>query len=121
MEDFLHCCVDRLCRILQISKKRTAQKMKFSINDFFSKCDQICSFLRIWSHLLRKSFMENFTFCAVAFSHTVLFTASDDFRILYLAIPSFLLHLQIELHARNAYDKCYSRICVYLLCDAGKR
>ena len=26
----------------------TAQKMKFSIKDFFSKCDQICSFLRIW-------------------------------------------------------------------------
>ena len=26
----------------------TAQKMKFSIKDFFSKCDQICSFLRIY-------------------------------------------------------------------------
>ena len=33
----------------------TAQKLKFSIKDFFSKCDQIRSFLRIWSHLLRKS------------------------------------------------------------------
>ena len=43
----------------------TAQKMKFSIKDFFSKCDQIRSFLRIWSHLLKKSLMENFTFCAV--------------------------------------------------------
>ena len=32
----------------------TAQKMKFSIKDFFSKCDQIRSFLRIWSHLLKK-------------------------------------------------------------------
>ena len=28
----------------------TAQKMKLSIKDFYSKCDQICSFLRIWSH-----------------------------------------------------------------------
>ena len=28
----------------------TAQKMKFSIRDFFSKCEQIRSFLRIWSH-----------------------------------------------------------------------
>ena len=28
----------------------TAQKMKYSIKDFFSKCVQICSFLRIWSH-----------------------------------------------------------------------
>ena len=43
----------------------TAQKMKFSIKDFFSKCDQIRSFLRIWSHLLKKSLIENFIFCAV--------------------------------------------------------
>ena len=41
------------------------QKMKFSIKDLFSKCDQICSFLRIWSHLLKKSLMENFIFRAV--------------------------------------------------------
>ena len=39
--------------------------MKFSIKDFFSKCDQIRSFLRIWSHLLKKSLMENFIFCEV--------------------------------------------------------
>ena len=44
----------------------TEQKMKFSVEDFFGKCDQIRSFLRIWSHLLKKSFMENFIFCAVA-------------------------------------------------------
>ena len=41
----------------------TAQKMKFFIKDFFSKCDQIRSVLRIWSHLLKKSLMENFIFC----------------------------------------------------------
>ena len=38
---------------------------KFSIKDFFSKCDQIRRYLRIWSHLLKKSLMENFIFCAV--------------------------------------------------------
>ena len=43
----------------------TAQKMKFSIKYFFSKCDQICSRLRIWSHLMKKSLMKNFIFCAV--------------------------------------------------------
>ena len=37
----------------------TAQKMKFSIKDFLSKCDQIRRKLRIWSHLLKKSLMEN--------------------------------------------------------------
>ena len=39
--------------------------MEFSIKDFFSKHDQIRSFLRICSHLLKKSLMENFIFCAV--------------------------------------------------------
>ena len=35
--------------------------MKFSIIDFFSKCDQICS--------LKKSVTENFIFCAVQNKH----------------------------------------------------
>ena len=48
-------------------KTYTAQKMKFSITDFFSKCVQIRNFLRIWSHLLKKSVMENFIFCGVMF------------------------------------------------------
>ena len=43
----------------------TAQKMKFSIKYFFSKCDQVCRRLPIWSHLLKKSLMENSIFCAV--------------------------------------------------------
>ena len=60
--------------IVYISKKikisisvitNTAQKIKFSIKNFFSKCDQIRRKLRIWSHLLKKSLMENFIFCAV--------------------------------------------------------
>ena len=42
-----------------------AQNMKFSIKDFFSKCEQIRSFLRIWSYLLKKSLMENLLFCTV--------------------------------------------------------
>ena len=52
----------------------TAQEMKFSMEDLFSKCDQIhsklrnvrnVSLLRPWSHLLKKSIMESFIFCAV--------------------------------------------------------
>ena len=46
--------------------KDTARKMKFSIKDFFSKYDQIRCFLRIWSHLRKKSLKENWNF---AFSH----------------------------------------------------
>ena len=47
-----------------VSSKSAAQKMKFAIKEFFSKCDQICNFLWIWTHLLKKSLMENFIFCA---------------------------------------------------------
>ena len=39
--------------------------MKFSINDFYSKFEQIPKKLRIWSHLLKKSSMKNFIFRAV--------------------------------------------------------
>ena len=55
---FLSCMVS-------IRSRPTAQKMKFSIKDFFNKCDQIRSFLWIWSHLLKKFLMENFIFCTV--------------------------------------------------------
>ena len=59
------------------STEITAQKMKFFIKDFFSKCDQIWSFLRIWSHLLKKSLMKNFVFCAVNKRLEVLFLKLD--------------------------------------------
>ena len=52
---------NKLCCIATV----TGQKMKFCIRDFFSKCDQIRSFLRICSHLLKKSLMAYFPFCAV--------------------------------------------------------
>ena len=51
---------------LEFAEVKTVQKMKFSFNDFFSKCGQIRRRLRIWSHLLKKSLMENFIFCAVS-------------------------------------------------------
>ena len=40
--------------------RTTAQKMKFSIKGFYRKCDQIRRKLRTWSHLLKKSLMQNF-------------------------------------------------------------
>ena len=36
--------------------------MTFTVKDFFSKCDQIRRYLRLWSHLLKQSLMENFIF-----------------------------------------------------------
>ena len=40
--------------------------MMFSMKDFFSKCEQIRRNLRICSHLLKKSLIENFIYCAVS-------------------------------------------------------
>ena len=40
----------------------TAQKIKFSIKYFLSKCDQVRRKLRIWSHFLKNSLMKNFIF-----------------------------------------------------------
>ena len=56
---------------LDVCNSVTAEKMKFSMKAFFSKCDQIRRKLRIWLHLLKKSYMENFIFCAVGKFHYV--------------------------------------------------
>ena len=37
-------------KVRMVSKTYNAQKIKFFIRDFFSKCDQIRRKLRIWSH-----------------------------------------------------------------------
>ena len=50
---------------MQQSQRSLHKKMKFSVKDFFSKCDQIRGKLRIWSHLLKKSLVKNFIFCTV--------------------------------------------------------
>ena len=41
------------------------KKMKFSVEAFLSKCDQIRRKLRSWSLLLKKSLMENYIFYAL--------------------------------------------------------
>ena len=65
-----------ICASLQFYMKNyhtyTAQNIKFSIKDFFSKCDQILNFLRILSHLLKKSLTKNFIFCAVIYRKSIL-------------------------------------------------
>ena len=53
----------------------TAQKMKFSIKDFFSKLDEIRNFRQICLHLLKKFLTENFIFCAVAYNSTFMMSA----------------------------------------------
>ena len=60
-EVFLQKCLTVFAKNLHHKfSSSTAQKIKFSIKDFFSKCDQIHRNLRICFHLLKKSLMENF-------------------------------------------------------------
>ena len=67
----------------------TTQKLKFSIKDFFSKCDQIHRKLRIWSHLLKKSLTDNVIFCAVNNANAqILFTKQSENTFVKLKVYS---------------------------------
>ena len=69
----------------------TAQKMNFSIKGFFSKYDQIRSFLRIWSHLLKKFLMKKFIFCALVLTRLALTaTAERTVNTIFLSAGFFL-------------------------------
>ena len=99
----------------------TAQKMKFSIEDFFSKCDQIRSFLRIWSHLQKKSLMEILFFVlwltlkAVEW-YTRLTTIHDEFASLILDTIK-LLHPNITfvVSAENPVRSVVDNLCFSIL------
>ena len=75
-------------------RANTAQKMKFSIKDFFSKCDQIRSFLRIRSHLLKKS-LTGISFCIRKMPGIYLFNwdATGFDRNIFVLIPFVLVML----------------------------
>ena len=75
--------------------------MKFFINGFFSKCDQIRSFLRIWSHLLNKSLMENFIFYAVITSELFVLTEIQPYQLKYSAIGLEVVLLQVDLNQKR--------------------
>ena len=78
---FLKRCYGSLIEILQVAQKKIRQLESpanwcvccwhYTKKNFFGKCDQIHSFLRIWSHLLKKSLMGNFIFvqCGVSTLH----------------------------------------------------
>ena len=88
----------------------TAQKTKFSIKDFLSKCDQIRRKLRIWSHLLKKSLMENFIFCSV-FSSDLLISITVFYkRKLHFSIQVMLssFHSALFLYA---FTKPWTHLC----------
>ena len=50
-------------KIWFVTSRQPAEKMQFSIKNFFSKYDQIRTTLWIWLYLVKKSLMETLIFC----------------------------------------------------------
>ena len=106
----------RLGNVLALSLLiNTAQKMKFSIKDFFSKCEQIRRKLRIWSDLLNKSLIENFIFGPVKSGRhskqITDFTTQGDMGISnsqrdhdYYQIPARVLNKEADFQSRSVKD-----------------
>ena len=84
---FSACSIFNFCKNM-IHNFKAKYFNQFPIKDFFSKFDQIRSFLRFWSHLLKKSLMVNFIFCAVLFM-TQNYTLIQSYRI-----GKILLHFE---------------------------
>ena len=80
-----------------------AQKMKFPIEDFFNKYDQIRRKLRIWSYLLKKSLMENFFFYALYIQLHFIFSRT----CLYLYLLGYYIFRSS--HRRCSLKKGYLR------------
>ena len=68
----------------------TAQKLKFSIKDFYSKWDHICRKLRNSSHLVKKSLMENFIFVECKLQ-----TARFPWRLGFMKLFIWLTHFMV--------------------------
>ena len=87
-----HSYLHFLWNILHEMINSNAQKTKSSVRGFFSKYDQICSLLLIWSHLLKKSQMENFIFCSmfqllVSHKQVNITLTANGFKVINLVNP----------------------------------
>ena len=94
----------------------TAQKMKFSIQDFFS-------FLRIWSHLLKKSsffvqckfkfkvffHISGFVLCNVLLNLSRICFCSSAIAVLLISLVHCAFLLKVECMIQVAFQFCYIR------------
>ena len=84
------------------------------LKDFFSKCDQIRSFLRIWSHSLKKLLMENFIFCSVQSKQSKqLFILKTDILTETFQQSSSEYENILFLQLKGAKATCFSCIKTY--------
>ena len=101
----------------------TAQKMKFSIKDFFSKCDQIHRNLRLWSHLLKKSILNEKLSFLCSFDRRSEWTYIDCFFMRYSSLltsqpvtfsliiyQTEIWHHALTIHLTNFANRILSRL-----------
>ena len=87
--------------------------MKFLIKDFLRKCDQISRKLRICSHLLKKSSLENFIF-STGSSHL------SDLRRMFKLLQDWWVEVKSCSHAftnsrvKMIWVKKFSKIAIHL-------
>ena len=87
--------------------------MKFSIKEFFSKCDQCCRKLRIWSNLLKKSLMENFIFVQCCFSNDfVIFLLLSSLKRGIISSENLLFYWDMLLYN---FRKCFEENDIVLV------
>ena len=67
----------------------TAQQMKFTIKDFFGKCDQIRGKLQSLSYLMKKSWKSEVNFCEFNLFISVINTFVTLFTLIYF-VPMLL-------------------------------
>ena len=91
------------------------QKMNFFINDFFSKCNQIrnCGF----GHILKKSLMENFVFCAVHLGNRTFGISEKSFDDDNVFMFGWINNLQANL----THHLLYSTHTLQHFCSVFKR
>ena len=76
------------------------EKMKFSIKNFFSKCDHLCSFL----HFLSKSLVKNFIFSCSVYCLKVIsvcFLPEDSFKFFRLFRLIMIFYIFQDLYAKK--------------------
>ena len=97
----------------QTENKTTEQKIKFSITNFFSKCDQLFSFLQIWSLLLKKPLLKKTSFFVHWTMHFV-FRCTSAFRSLEILIAFFIFHVFIIL-IKIKFNRIHCNFFIYKL------
>ena len=100
------------------SEMSVAQKMKFSIKDFFSKCNQICRKLRVWSHLLKKSLWKTSFFVQYGLMNLFLILLYYCWLLAHLLVFLFSAHIRCKVFfitcLISARKDCKQYLCIHI-------